>query len=92
MRDLARQHTDKAIEVLAGIMNDASAPPTARQSAAAALLDRGWGRPETTANVSDNAGSTWIEAMKRLNEEREARRKAEQAKGSPENRPSTGSQ
>lgn len=43
--DLARAKTEAAVETLAGIMADGSAPPAARVSAAIALLDRGWGRP-----------------------------------------------
>jgi hypothetical protein len=46
IRSLARAHTKTALKVLAGIMNEAAAPHTARVSAATALLDRGWGRPK----------------------------------------------
>lgn len=45
IRSLARKHTEAAINCLAGIMNKESAPEAARISAAAALLDRGWGKP-----------------------------------------------
>jgi hypothetical protein len=41
----AKAHTDAAIETLAEICADRTAPPSARVSAAAALLDRGWGKP-----------------------------------------------
>ncbi len=34
--------------MLAGIMGADESPPAARVSAAQALLDRGWGRPEQT--------------------------------------------
>lgn len=43
--ELARAKTEAAVETLAGIMTNGSAPPAARVSAATALLDRGWGRP-----------------------------------------------
>jgi hypothetical protein len=46
IRSLARSHTAKAIRVLAGIVNAGRAPAAARVSAAIALLDRGWGKPE----------------------------------------------
>ena len=39
-----RQRTEEAIDTLAAIMGDEKAPPSARVSAAQALLDRGWGR------------------------------------------------
>jgi hypothetical protein len=45
IRSLARGHTESAINVLAGIMNQDEAPHAARVSAATALLDRGWGKP-----------------------------------------------
>lgn len=44
IRSLARKHTAKAINVLAGIMNTKDAPEAARVSAANSLLDRGWGK------------------------------------------------
>jgi hypothetical protein len=45
IRSLARSHTESALKVLAGIMNEPDAPHAARVSAANALLDRGWGKP-----------------------------------------------
>ena len=44
IRSLARGHTEKAINVLAGIMNEPEAPHAARVAAANSLLDRGWGK------------------------------------------------
>ena len=44
IRSLARKHTDSALNILAGIMNQPDAPPVARVAAAQALLDRGWGK------------------------------------------------
>lgn len=46
IRSLARAHTGSAVRTLANIMNAEDAPPAARVSAANALLDRGWGKPE----------------------------------------------
>ncbi len=40
----AREHTREAIDTLVRIMTDEKATPSARVSAAAALLDRGWGK------------------------------------------------
>ena len=45
VRDLAREHADGAIEVLACIMRDIDAPAAARISAATEILNRGYGRP-----------------------------------------------
>lgn len=44
IKSLARGHTETALNVLAGIMNETSAPHAARVSAANSLLDRGWGK------------------------------------------------
>jgi hypothetical protein len=48
---LARKYAPEAIETLRGIMENIDAPPTARISAAIALLDRGFGRPHQTSEV-----------------------------------------
>ena len=55
IRSLARAHTDSAIKVLAGIMNEREAPHAARVSAATALLDRGWGKPTQPIAGDDEA-------------------------------------
>ncbi len=52
IRSLARSHTDTAIRTLAGIMQQTDAPPAARVSAATALLDRGWGKPQQTMEMT----------------------------------------
>ena len=46
VKELARQHTPAAIEVLASIMHNTKASDAARVSAANALLDRGYGKPQ----------------------------------------------
>lgn len=38
--------------MLAGIMDQNDAPPAARVSAAQALLDRGWGKPAQTVDMT----------------------------------------
>jgi hypothetical protein len=45
MRVIARGHGEAAIAALAAVMNDASASPAARVSAASTLLTWGFGRP-----------------------------------------------
>ena len=52
IRSLARVHTDICIRVLAGIMQQPDAPHSARVSAATSLLDRGWGKPHQTSDVT----------------------------------------
>lgn len=44
IKSLARSHTETAIKVLAGIMEQSDAPPAARVAAVNSLLDRGWGK------------------------------------------------
>ncbi len=58
IRSLARGHTETAINVLAGIMNEPEAGAPARVAAANALLDRGWGKPKQTLVGEDENGNT----------------------------------
>ena len=48
---MARGLTKEAIATLAAVMRDAAAPHSARVRAAEMLLDRAWGKPETSANI-----------------------------------------
>jgi hypothetical protein len=52
IRSLARSHTDKALKVLVGIMNQPDAQPAARVAAANSLLDRGWGKATQTIEAT----------------------------------------
>ena len=52
VKQAAREHTDAAIETLVGVMNNEEATPAARVAAANAILDRGWGKPESHTNVA----------------------------------------
>ena len=54
IKSLARAHTESALNVLAGIMNEPDAPHPARVSAAVALLDRGWGKPAQAIKNEDD--------------------------------------
>src|SRR5262245_26027894 len=45
IKDLARRHTDEALDTLAAIMRNPKASAAARVSAANAILDRGYGKP-----------------------------------------------
>ena len=51
VKELAKSYTEDAIRTLAEIMGDGSAPPAARVKASECLLDRAWGKSESTVNV-----------------------------------------
>jgi hypothetical protein len=51
VKEMARGLTKEAIQTLAAVMRDAAAPHSARVRSAEVILDRAWGRPETTSNV-----------------------------------------
>ncbi|WNV09967.1 hypothetical protein [Tardiphaga sp. 709] len=56
IRSLARSHSDKALNVLVGIMNEKTAPAAARVAAANSIIDRGWGKaPTTLQDIDGNA-------------------------------------
>ena len=52
VKELAKQYTEEAIRTLAEVMGNAEAPPAARVKASECLLDRAWGKAETTSNVN----------------------------------------
>lgn len=54
VKELAKAHTEDAIRTLAQVMKNEEAPPGARVTAAEKLLDRAWGKAESTVNVNDN--------------------------------------
>ncbi len=64
---MARKHTKGAVQTLVEIMGDKGAAPSARTSAACALLDRAFGRPELAITAS--VGESYIDVLKRINEE-----------------------
>lgn len=53
IRDAAREYTDNALATLVEVMQDKEAPPSARVSAANAILDRGYGKPTTVIGDGD---------------------------------------
>lgn len=66
IRSLSRAHTETAVNVLAGIMQQDTAPAAARVSAAQALLDRGWGKPlQTIAGDNDEDPINIIQRIER---------------------------
>lgn len=66
IRSLARSHTNSALKVLAGIMNEPDAPHAARVSAANALLDRGWGKPTQTIGGDDENPVSVLHRIERV--------------------------
>jgi hypothetical protein len=52
IRSLARQYTEQAVETLAHIMRQPKSPESSRVAAATALLDRGWGKPHQTSEMT----------------------------------------
>lgn len=77
VRDLAQKHTERAIAVLVEIMDDKDAAKDARRAAAEALLNRGWGKPETSVQLSGSEGG-WIDVLRRLNRDNPAKQDAAQ--------------
>jgi len=65
IKALAKKHSKAAIKVLAGIMNQADGPATARVSAAQALLDRGWGKA-TQPLAGDEGGMPVLARIERV--------------------------
>jgi hypothetical protein len=61
--ELARSAAPEAVKALVNIMNDSEAPPTARIAAATAILDRGFGRPAQSVDVS---GAVVVHDLTRL--------------------------
>lgn len=58
LRELARERTIEALDTLAEVMGDKDAPHAARVSAACALLDRGYGKPMQTAEITGKDGES----------------------------------
>lgn len=55
-KELARAHTEQAVQTLAEIMRAEESGAKARAFAATALLDRGWGRPSQSIEVDGQIG------------------------------------
>jgi hypothetical protein len=67
LRALARTHTERAVQVLAGVMGEESYPPAARVSAAGLLLERGWGKAAQPITGEDGGEITIV--IRRLMDE-----------------------
>lgn len=54
LRDLCRQHTQKAVETLIALMDCNS--PAVQQRAADSILDRAWGKPSQAIEMTGSEG------------------------------------
>lgn len=69
LADLAKAHTPAAIATLVEIMGDSKQPGQTRVNAATALLDRAFGRPSVSADVTvsaNDAGQLHLDALRAL--------------------------
>jgi hypothetical protein len=67
IKSLARAHTESAVRVLAGIMNEPQSSDSARVAAANSLLDRGWGKPaQAITGGDDDDKPVTIQTVERL--------------------------
>jgi hypothetical protein len=76
IREIARQHTDGAIETLVRVMGDKEASPSAQVAAASALLDRGWGRPAQTIDANINNQESFSDVLRRISESKQAEKES----------------
>lgn len=67
LSDVAKEHTQAAIQTLVDIAGDEEQPAAARVSAAGAILDRGWGRAAQSVELTGaNGGPIAISEVKRV--------------------------
>jgi hypothetical protein len=55
LREMAREHTEVALNALIEVVTSDKTSDTARVTAAQALLDRGWGKPTQPISGDDEA-------------------------------------
>lgn len=60
VKALARVHTETALNVLKGVMTNDQAPPAARVAAATAILNRGWGQPHQSIDMTAEITTTKV--------------------------------
>src|SRR5262245_43164209 len=79
VKELARQHMPAAIDALVSIMNNTKASDAARVSAATALLDRGYGKPQQHMDAEIGSYVAWLPRPYETSEEWEAAVRLEMA-------------
>jgi hypothetical protein len=67
LRSLARGHTELCIKVLAGIAQNGESE-SARVTAAAHLLDRGWGKAAQRVASDEDGGPVIVNILHRVRE------------------------
>lgn len=60
VKALARVHTESALHVLSKVMTASDAPPAARVAAATAILNRGWGQPHQSVDLTAEVVTTKV--------------------------------
>lgn len=63
IREAAREYTEQALLTLAEVMADEEQPAAARVSAANALLDRGYGKPSQSVDVTGDMTFKGLEVV-----------------------------
>lgn len=71
LRQQAQRWTQTAVGVLVEVATDQSQPGAARVTAATALLDRGWGRPEQSHKLE--AGASFIQLLQQMQQLNQSR-------------------
>jgi hypothetical protein len=64
VRDLARQHTNLAIDTLVKLMKGPKTPPGVKRACAADILNQGWGRPDSRDGGGDTNKGLIINILK----------------------------
>lgn len=75
LRELARTHTETALKTLVQIMRNKRYSPQARAYAANSVLDRGYGKPAQSVDLTNSDGSlsqAWLSAMKSVDDVEES--------------------
>lgn len=75
LRELARTHTETALKTLVQIMRNKRYSPQARAYAANSVLDRGYGKPAQSVDLTNSDGSlsqAWMAAMKSVDDVEES--------------------
>jgi hypothetical protein len=70
VRELAREHSEEAIETLVDLMRHAKSD-AARGAAAQALLDRGYGKSVAVSTETVDEGQAHLDALRELVDRRE---------------------
>ena len=79
LKELCRENTEVAVKTLIDVASDPDVSPGARVAAACALLDRGYGRPTQSVDITQEVslGDQHLAALKAINaraaEEQEAK-------------------